>query len=142
MSISGVKFQTLSFKLRTILLKTVRRFSNFQFVLIFLKHKGIWGLGVKFQTSTSPNQPRECNQEIFRKLMGTCLQRYYCGVSSPCVLLVAPRFCNFSWSPQVVAFACREGTRAFVHRLSKGAVTLLRSQLQRCCELWSFGDRM
>ncbi len=24
----------------------------------------------------------------------------------------------------------------------KGAVTLLRSQLQRCCELWSFGDRM
>ncbi len=24
----------------------------------------------------------------------------------------------------------------------KGAVTLLRSQLQRCCKLWSFGDRM
>ncbi len=106
MSIWGVKFQTLSPKLRTLLrtipLKTVCRISNFQFVLVFLKHKGIWGLGVKFQTSTFPNPPRECSQEIFRKLMGTCLQRYYCGVSSPCVLLVATRFCNFSSSPQVV----------------------------------------
>ncbi len=26
--------------------------------------------------------------------------------------------------------------------LLKGAVTLLRTQLQRCCELWSFGDCM
>ncbi len=50
--------------------------------------------------------------------------------------------CNLQLCHKCVRFCSYCNLLEKPNAVVKGTVTLLRSQLQRCCELWSFGDRM